>query len=192
MRPSAIISFKIGLSLLGSLGSLTVSRCFLCSFSSLCSLSLSLCFSLSSLLLGHLLSYGLVDLLLGIELLSSGLFASLHIAFANSLQALLLALLPGIKLLLSSSFIECTFLHTSTEMLHKIHALALKDVAYCVGGLSAYLYPMKGTLEIQIYGCRIGVGIVSTNLLSKFTITWCSHVGDDNAIESIALTTAAL
>ena len=73
-----------------------------------------------------------------------------------------------------------------------IDALALEDVTYCVCRLRTCLYPVEGTIEIQIYSSRIGVRVESTNLLSKFTITWCSNVSDYDAIESIALTTAAL
>ena len=80
----------------------------------------------------------------------------------------------------------------TTEVLHHINAFAFEDVTNCVSRLRTALYPIESTIEIQIYGCRIGVRIVSTNLLSKFTITWCSYVSDNDAIESIVLTTAAL
>ena len=89
-------------------------------------------------------------------------------------------------------FVECALLYATFEVLHQVNALALEDVASCVGGLCANLYPVECTLEIQIYSCRIGVRIVSTNLLSKSTITWCSCVSDNDAVESIAFTTAAL
>lgn len=72
-------------------------------------------------------------------------------------------------------------------MLHQVNALVLEDVANCVSGLSAYFYPIEGTVEIQIYCGRIGVWIVSTNLFSKFTITWCAYVSNNDAIDSIAL-----
>jgi len=62
----------------------------------------------------------------------------------------------------------------------------------CCCRLCACLYPVECTVEIQIYSSRIGVRVVSTNLLSKSTITWCSCVSDYDTIKSVALTTAAL
>ena len=42
----------------------------------------------------------------------------------------------------------------------QINAFTLEDVANGVCGLCAYFHPIKSTIEIQIYGSRIGVGIV--------------------------------
>ena len=127
-----------------------------------------------------------------LEGLGSSFLLTLCYVLTSSSGLLVLALLPGLKLLLHSSFVECALLYATFEVLHQVNALALEDVASCVGGLCANLYPVECTLEIQIYSCRIGVRIVSTNLLSKSTITWCSCVSDNDAVESIAFTTAAL
>ena len=189
LRKSAYINFFSGeeLSLSGSLfGSFSLSS----SLSS--SLGLSLGSSLSSLLVSYFLGDNLVDLLLLLELLGSSFLLTLCYVLTSSSGLLVLVLLPGLKLLLHSSFVECALLYATFEVLHKVNALALEDVASCVGGLCANLYPVECTLEIQIYSCRIGVRIVSTNLLSKSTITWCSCVSDNDAVESIAFTTAAL
>ena len=152
----------------------------------------SLCLSGSGLLLSHLLGDCLVQLLLSLKLLGSSFLLSLGIALANSIVLLLLTCLPSIETLLSLSLIECALLDTTTKVLHQVNALALEDVAYCVCWLCTCLYPVEGAIEIQIYSSRIGVRIESTNLLSKFTITWCSNVSDYDAIESITLATAAL
>ena len=189
LRKSAYINFFSGeeLSLSGSLfGSFSLSS----SLSS--SLGLSLGSSLSSLLVSYFLGDSLVNLLLLLELLGSSFLLTLCYVLTSSSGLLVLALLPGLKLLLHSSFVECALLYATFEVLHQVNALALEDVASCVGGLCANLYPVECTLEIQIYSCRIGVRIVSTNLLSKSTITWCSCVSDNDAVESIAFTTAAL
>ena len=183
LRKSAYINFFSGeeLSLSGSLfGSFSLSS------------SLSLGSSLSSLLVSYFLGDSLVNLLLLLELLGSSFLLTLCYVLTSSSGLLVLALLPGLKLLLHSSFVECALLYATFEVLHQVNALALEDVASCVGGLCANLYPVECTLEIQIYSCRIGVRIVSTNLLSKSTITWCSCVSDNDAVESIAFTTAAL
>ena len=185
LRKSAYINFFSGeeLSLSGSLfGSFSLSSSF----------GLSLGSSLSSLLVSYFLGDSLVDLLLLLELLGSSFLLTLCYVLTSSSGLLVLALLPGLKLLLHSSFVECALLYATFEVLHQVNALALEDVASCVGGLCANLYPVECTLEIQIYSCRIGVRIVSTNLLSKSTITWCSCVSDNDAVESIAFTTAAL
>ena len=185
LRKSAYINFFSGeeLSLSGSLfGSFSLSS----------SLGLSLGSSLSSLLVSYFLGDSLVNLLLLLELLGSSFLLTLCYVLTSSSGLLVLALLPGLKLLLHSSFVECALLYATFEVLHQVNALALEDVASCVGGLCANLYPVECTLEIQIYSCRIGVRIVSTNLLSKSTITWCSCVSDNDAVESIAFTTAAL
>ena len=189
LRKSAYINFFSGeeLSLSGSLfGSFSLSS----SLSS--SLGLSLGSSLSSLLVSYFLGDSLVNLLLLLELLGSSFLLTLCYVLTSSSGLLVLALLPGLKLLLHSSFVECALLYATFEVLHQVNALALEDVASCIGGLCANLYPVECTLEIQIYSCRIGVRIVSTNLLSKSTITWCSCVSDNDAVESIAFTTAAL
>ena len=70
--------------------------------------------------------------------------------------------------------------------------LMAEDTANGVGGLCTDFHPMEGTFKIQIYCGRIGVGIVSTNFLSKFTITWCSCVGDDDPVECVVLASATL
>ena len=193
LRKSAYINFFSGeeLSLSGSLfGSFSLSSSLGLSLGS--SLSLCLSSSLSSLLVSYFLGDSLVNLLLLLELLGSSFLLTLCYVLTSSSGLLVLALLPGLKLLLHSSFVECALLYATFEVLHQVNALALEDVASCVGGLCANLYPVECTLEIQIYSCRIGVRIVSTNLLSKSTITWCSCVSDNDAVESIAFTTAAL
>jgi hypothetical protein len=77
-------------------------------------------------------------------------------------------------------------------VLHQVNALTAEDVANSVCGLCAALYPVQCTVEIQVYRGGIGVRIVRTNLLSETTITWCTSVGDYDAVESIALTATAL
>jgi hypothetical protein len=77
-------------------------------------------------------------------------------------------------------------------VLHQVYALTTEDVANGVGGLSANLYPVEGTLEIQIYGSGIGIRIVHTNLLSETTITWCTSVSDHDTINGVAFATTAL
>ena len=51
---------------------------------------------------------------------------------------------------------------------------------------------MMISAELQIYCGRIGVRVVSTNLLNKFTITWCSYVCNNDRVESIAFTSMSL
>ena len=103
-----------------------------------------------------------------------------------------LGLLPLVETLLAGSLVKRASLHTYTEVLHQEDTLTAEDVLHSVGGLSANLQPIKSTVEIQIYRGGIGVGIVHTNLLSEFAITWRARIGDDDAINSIAFVATAL
>ena len=113
-------------------------------------------------------------------MIGSSILLCLSICLSDLCQTVLLVSLPGLKLLLGSSLIESALLHATTEVLHQVHALTAEDVTYGVCGLGTNLNPIQCTLEIQVYCGRIGVGIVSTNLLSKTTITWCTSVGDND------------
>ena len=73
-----------------------------------------------------------------------------------------------------------------------ITTLFAKHDAPLALGLGAALYPMKGAFKIQIYGCRIGVGVVSSELLDELTIARSTSVSNDDAVESIALATMTL
>ncbi len=146
----------------------------------------------SSLLLSHLLGDGLIHLLLCFKSLLGGINLGLLLSLGHLLQALLLVGLPCIELALSSSLVEGTLCYATLEVLHQVHTFAAQNVTYSISGLCAYLYPVQCTVEIQVYRGRIGVRIVRTNLLSETTITWCTSVGDDDAVESIAFTTTAL
>ena len=160
--------------------------------SSLCCLSLSLYCNGSSLLVCNLLSNSLVNLLLSLEVLSSSSLLLVGYLLLNSLCSCNLSLLPSIKLLLACSLVECALLNTTTEVLHHVNALTLKDVTSSVCWLSTCLNPIKSTIKIQIYCGWIGVRVISTNLLSKLTITWCTSVSDYDAVESIALAAMTL
>ena len=174
-------------------GSSFLSRSLSSSFlSSLCSLGLSLCGSSSGLLLSHLLGNSFIHFLLSLQFLGHGFLLCLGYSSFNSFETLLLVSFPGIELLLGSSLVEGTLLHTSAEMLHQVYTLTTQDVANCVCWLCTCLNPVKCTVEIQIYCGGIGVRVVGTNLFSKFTITWCASVGDNDAINCIALTATAL
>ena len=83
-------------------------------------------------------------------------------------------------------------LHTAEEVLLEINALAREDVANGVCRLSTNEYPVESTFEVQINCCRIGVRIVSTNLLCETTITWCIRISDNDRIESVVLSTMTL
>src|SRR3712207_9041916 len=60
--------------------------------------------------------------------------------------------------------------------------------------LHFFFFNDTATTEIYTLSLHdaLPIWIISTNLLSKFTITWCPYVGDNDAVESIVLTTAAL
>jgi len=167
-----------------------LSRCFSSSFLSGSSLSLS--GSGSGLLLSHLGGDSFVHFLLCLEFLGSEVLLGLSVLLTNSLEALLLCLFPSVELCLNGILAECALLHATTQVLHEVNAFLAQDVTYSVRGLSANLYPIECALKIQIYCGRIGVGVVSTNLLSKSTISWCTSVGDNDAVESISLMTATL
>ena len=96
------------------------------------SLGLSLGSSLSSLLVGYLLGDCLVNLLLGLELLSGSFLLGLGLALANSLCTLNLVGLPCVELLLHGSLVECALLDTTTKVFHHIDALTAEDVTHCV------------------------------------------------------------
>ena len=147
----------LGLSLGGSL-SLSGS---LCSSGS----SLSGGGSSSGLLVGHLLGNLLVDFLLCLQFLGCSFLLHFSILLTNGFSALGLVSLPSVELLLSSSIIERTLLHTYAEVLHQVNALTAENVASGISGLCAGFYPIEGSLEIQIYCGRIGVGVVRTVLL---------------------------
>ena len=176
--------FSSGSFLSGSLGS--------SGLSSLCSLFLSLGSSLGSLLFSYLLSLLLVLSLLSLELGSSSVLLSLGLSLGNLVQTILLVSLPSLELLLCSSLVECALLDATFQVFHHIDALAAKDVTNSVGWLCTTLDPIECTLEIKFYCGRIGVWVVSTNLLSETTITWCTSVSDNDAVECVALTSAAL
>ena len=170
---------------------LSFCRCFLCG--SLCS-SFSLCLfsGESGSLFCYFLCFSLVRLFLCFEKFCLSIFLALGICLTQHLESLYFICFPSVKFLLCGSLVESTFLNTSTQMFHHINTFAFENVTGCVCRLCACLYPIESTLEIQIYCCGIGIGVVSTNLLCKFTITWCSYISDNDAVEGIAFASATL
>ena len=153
-------------------------RCFLCRrlgssiFCSLCSFSLGFCSGSGSLLVCNLLGNRLIDLLLCLKVLCSYCLLAVSFFLLYSFNSCDLCLFPGIELLLACSLIKCAFPDTATKMLHHVDTFTLEDVACRVCRLSTGLDPVKCTIKIQIYCGWIGIRVISTNLLSKLTITW--------------------
>ena len=162
------------------------------SFCLCCSLSFSSGLSSGGLLFGYLLG----DFGVGGLFCLEASFECLLLVFgelAVELSGLaFLLLLPSVELGFSSSFVESTLLHTATEVLHEENALVGEDVANGVGGLCTAFYPVKGALKVEVDRCRMGVGVVSTELFSELTVAGSANVGDYDAVESIALTAMTL
>ena len=98
------------------------------------------------------------------------------------------SLASKLRIALCSSFVKSTLLNTTTEVLHEEYTFVRENVTNSVCGLCTTLYPVESALKVEIYCCRVGVGIVSTNLFSELTIARCANVSDYDAVESIALT----
>ena len=101
----------------------------------------------------------------------------------------LLSLRPSLKLGLSLLSGESTLLHTSIEMLHQENTLVGENAASSQCGLCTSLHPVEGAFEIEMNSSRVGVGIVSTDLLNILTITWRSAICDYDAINCVVLVT---
>src|SRR5574344_546809 len=175
-------------------------RCSLCfcwclsgsCLSSLCSFSLCFCSSLFSFLISYVRGNGVVNLLLRYDILVVSVFLCLFCAFSYCIKTFFLIFFPCVKLRLCCSLVESAFLYSTFEVFHHVYAFALQYVANSIGRLRANFYPVKSTVEIQIYCGWIGIRIECSNLFSKFTITWCINVSDNNSVERITFTTAAL
>ena len=165
------------------------------SFSSFC---FSRCFSgslssfFSGFLFGQCFSFHFVYFLFSFQACFSFSFLSFVFFSFQSSQTALFVVLPSFELSFCFCFAECAFSYTAEEVFLHVNAFTRKDVANCVGGLCTFQHPVKCAVEFQIYCGRIGVRIVSTNLLNKFTITWCSYVCNYDRVESVALTSMSL
>ena len=145
-------------------------------FGSLSSLLLSLLCSLSSTLGSNSLSLSVLNSSLSLSSGNGSLLSS--ISYASSLLGNLSGLsgLPGVEFCLSLLLGQGTLLNTTAQVLHKQHAFVREDALGGEGWLSASLYPVEGTLEVNVDCSRICVWIVSTDLLNILTITWRSAI----------------
>ena len=123
--------------------------------------------------------------------LASAFLSFFFLSFQSS-QTALFVVLPSFELSFCFCFAECAFCYTAKKVFLHVNAFAREDVANSVGRLCTFQYPVKCAVELQIYCGRIGVRVVSTNLLNKFTITWCSYVCNYDRVESIAFTSMSL
>ena len=166
------------------LSSLRLSLCrslLSCSCSLLCGLSSSLFSSLSSelsLLSGNSLSLSVLNCNLCLSSSNSSLLGSLSQTRNLSGNLSQLSSLPSLELSLCLLLGEGTLLDATMEVLHQENANIREDLLSGEGWLCASLYPIESTLEVNIDSSRVGVWIVSTDLLNILTITWRSAICD--------------
>ena len=166
------------------------SRIFGCFFCRCFSGSLSSFFS--SFLFGQCLSFHFIYFLFSFQTCFGFSFLSFFFLSFQSSQTALFVVLPSFEFSFCFCFAECAFCYTAKKVFLHVNAFAREDVANSVGRLCTFQYPVKCAVELQIYCGRIGVRVVSTNLLNKFTITWCSYVCNYDRVESIAFTSMSL
>ena len=164
--------------------------CFCLSFGSCFSFSLS--GSDFSFFLSYDLSFCLVLSLLGLKTCFSVESFFVGHRRLDGVNGSLFFAFPGIETTLSFSFVKSTFLYTALEMFHQQNALVREDSTYGVGRLCADIDPIQSPFEIQSYCSRISVRIIRTYPFNKFTISWCSAIGDYNRIKRVVLATVAL
>lgn len=150
------------------------------------------CSSFSSFLFSQCFCFFFVYLLFSFQTCFCFSFLSFVFLSLQSSQTALFVVLPGFELSISFSFAECAFRYTAQQVLLHVNTFAREDVTNCVSRLCTLQHPVKCAVELQIYCGRIGVRIVSTNLLNKFTITWCSYVCNNDRVESVAFTSMSL
>ena len=146
----------------------------------------------SSFLFSQSLSFHFVYFLFSFQTCFGFSLLSFFVFCFQSSQTALFVVLPCFEFSFSFSFAECAFCYTAKEVFLHVNAFTREDVANSVGRLCTFQYPVKCAVKFQIYCGRIGVRIVSTNLLNKFTITWCSYVCNYDRVESVAFTSMSL
>lgn len=131
-----------------------------------------------SLLSSKSLSLGVLDSELSISSLLGSLLGSLSETryLAGDLSSL--SSLPSLELYLSLLSGESALLDATIEVLHEENALVREDLLGGEGWLCTGLYPVECTLEVDVDSSRVGVWIVSTDLLNILTITWRSAICD--------------
>ena len=143
-----------------SFGSFCFCRCFSGSLGSF----------FSGFLFGQCFSFHFVYFLFGFQTCFGFSFLSFFVFSFQSGQTVLFVVLPSFELSFCFCFAECAFRYTAKKVLLHVNAFTGKDVADSVGRLCTFQHPVKCAVEFQIYCGRIGVRVVSTNLLNKFTI----------------------
>ena len=99
---------------------------------------------------------------------------------------------PCFKFGLCRGFTNAPFFYSAFQVLHQEHTLFGKDTADGVSGLCAHFQPIQGTVKLQVNSGRRSVGVVRSNFFCKATITWCSYVCNNDAVEGVALTSVTL
>ena len=68
-------------------------------------------------------------------------------------------------------------------MLAKKDTFVRKDATGGRGGLCAYTKPIKCTFAVDNDACRVGVGVVSAELLDVTTVAGCAGVGYHDVVK---------
>ena len=92
---------------------------------------------------------------------------------------------PGIETLLSLFLAESAFSYTALQVFAKQYALVGEDSTNGVRRLSTTVNPVQCTLEIEDYGCGVGVGVERTDTLDVLAVTRRTAVSYYDVIESV-------